>query len=286
MTTRLPRLNLIGAGRLGRSLARLWHRAGVLEIGLVCDIATDVAADAVRFIGAGTAATTTPSVPAAFTLIATRDDAIRAAAVTLANSGILRSGDIVFHCSGALTADVLSVARARDAMVASVHPMRAFADPAAATQAFAGTVCASEGDASAVAALAPLFEAIGGRRIDIAPQHKLLYHAGAVMACNHLVALMEGAVQCLEHAGLPRDDAWRALRPLVDGTLAAIDHAGTQKALTGPLARGDRETVRAECAATAALDPDIGRAYAALSALALHLTPAGHPISRSDLGLD
>lgn len=284
--TPLPRLNLIGAGRLGRTLTRLWHDAAAVEIAQVSDCLAGVADEAVRFIGSGSASDRQPVAPADITLIATRDDAIGAAALALAQSGTLRPGDIVFHCSGALTADVLAPVRACGACIASVHPMRSFADPATAVLAFAGTVCASEGDDAALAVLGPLFDAIGARPIGIAPTRKLLYHAGAVMACNQLVALMEGALRCLAAAGLPRDAAWSALRPLVDGTLGAIDLHGTAAALTGPLARGDLAIVQAECAATAELDADIGRSYAALSALALQLLPEAHPIRRSDLGVD
>ncbi|MCX9154941.1 DUF2520 domain-containing protein [Niveibacterium sp. 24ML] len=277
-------LKLIGAGRLGRSLARLWHNAGVLRMGDVMDTDPAATQGAINFIGAGTAAAAQR--PSPITLIATHDDAIATAAATLAASGVVRNGDIVFHCSGALASEVLKPLKACGAHIASVHPMKSFATPASAVSHFSGTVCAQEGDEAALAVLGPLFDAIGGQRITIAKQHKLLYHAGAVMACNQLVALMDGALRCLLAAGVPSEAAWPALRPLIDGTLANIDRAGTRAALSGPIARGDLATVKAECAATSALDHDLGQAYVTLSALALHLTPAGHPIRRADLIAD
>lgn len=281
MQASTPELKLIGAGRLGRSLARLWHQASAVRIGAVIDPDATAQDEAIAFIGAGSVPLAAR--PSALNLIATRDDAIANAASALAASGTIRPGDIVFHCSGALASDVLSPLKACGAFVASIHPMRSFASPSSAVEEFRGTVCAQEGDSEALAVLGPLFDLIGGKRIAISAQHKLLYHAGAVMACNHLVALMDGALRCLLAAGVPAEAAWPALRPLIDGTLANIDRSGTHAALSGPIARGDLATVQAECAATRAHDEDIGRAYAALSILALPLSAAANPIQRADL---
>ena len=123
--------------------------------------------------------------------------------------------------------------------------------------------------------LAPLFDAIGARRFALDPAHKLLYHAGAVLACNHLVALMEAALRCLEGAGVPRATAWPALRPLIDGTLANLDALGPRAALTGPVARGDTALLARETAAAQQAGPNVAATYHVLSLLAAELvTPA------------
>lgn len=278
-----PRLNIIGPGRLGRSLGRLLHMAAQVEIGALIGRHPASTTAARDFIGAGTVSTFDSATAAHYWLIATPDDAIAAAAANLGQSGRLRSGDTVLHCSGALASGVMAPLRYLGMRIASVHPLKSFADPATAVTDFAGTFCACEGEATAVDELIPMFEAIGGRCTRIAAEHKLLYHAAAVLACNHLVALMDGALRCLENAGIAREPAWRALQPLIAGTLANIDRRGTQQALTGPVARGDLATLRAEIDATHALDPDIGAAYRSLSLLALQLAPPGLALTREDL---
>lgn len=274
-----PSLNLIGPGRLGRSMARLFRDAGALRVQSVVGRNRGHAQEALAFIGEGELASIETLQPADFTLIATGDDAIAGVATALAQSGKLRTGDIVFHCSGALASEALAPARARGAHLASVHPLRSFAAPERAVQSFAGTLCAAEGGEEALAALSPLFSAIGAQIIAIAAQHKLLYHAGAVLACNHLVALIDAALQCLEGAGLPRDSALAALQPLIAGTLENIEARGTRGALTGPLARGDLATVQAEIAATSSLAPELGRSYAQLSRQAVSLLAPDNPIT-------
>ena len=278
-----PSLNLIGPGRLGRSLARLLHASETVSVQAVLGRDPRKAREALAFIGAGELVQQADLPAADFTLIATADDAIAGVAEALVRQGRIRTGDVVFHCSGALGSEILAPLKPCGAHLASIHPLRSFATPEKVIEEFSGTVCAAEGDHEALLRLKPLFAAIGGKSIAIAPEHKLLYHAGAVLACNHLVALIEAALVSLEAAGLPREAAWGALRPLIDGTLANIDARGTRDALTGPLARGDRATVIQEIAATAAIDPELGRCYAQMSRFALRLTSPDNPIKEDDL---
>lgn len=266
-----PTFNLIGPGRLGQTLTRLWHDAGLITVSGLLGREPAHTRSAREFIGAGRVLNWAALAPAQLTLLATPDDAFEPLARTLAASGLIRRGDVVFHCSGALPSAVLAPLRTEGAMIASVHPLKSFAVPELAITNFAGTCCATEGDAAALAMLAPLFDAIGGQRFAIDPTRKLLYHAGAVLACNHLVALMEAALRCMEQAGIPRANAWPALRPLIDGSLANIDQLGPRDALTGPVARGDRVTVLREIAATQQAGPLVSDTYRVLSEMAERL---------------
>jgi len=267
-----PTFNLIGPGRLGQTLARLWHDAGLITLVGVLGRTAERTEAALRFMGGGQARDWNTLAPAQLTLLAIPDDALPAVASALAASNTIAPGAVVFHCSGALSSTVLEPLHARGALLASVHPLKSFADPHRAIDDFAGTWCACEGEAAALAVIAPLFDAIGGRRFMLNAEHKLLYHAGAVLACNHLVALMEGALRCMEQAGVPRATAWPALRPLIDGTLANLDAGSTSSALTGPVARGDLATIRQEIKATAQVDGLVGETYRILSQLAAELT--------------
>lgn len=279
----IPTLNLIGPGRLGRTLARLWQDKGLVRIGAVAGRDAGRCSSARDFIGAGSPMTEGQLPPADLWLIATPDDAIAGVATRLAADAALRPGDIAFHCSGALASAVLAPLQASDAHTASIHPLKSFASPDTAITSFDGTFCACEGEPEAVQRLAPLFDAIGARRFAVTSEHKLRYHAAAVLACNHLVALMEAALRCMEGAGVNRDTAWSALQPLIAGTLANVDRNGTRAALTGPVARGDKQTIRNEIDATSSLDPDLGEAYRVLSLLALNLAPPNNGLTRKDI---
>lgn len=273
MTATIPTLNLIGPGRLGQTLARLWQDAGLVTISGILGRNQEKAAMAATFIGAGTSVDWPELPPARLTLLATPDDLLTAAANQLATSGTLRPGDIVFHCSGALASDILAPLREQGAYLASIHPLKSFANPELAIVDFTGTYCGYEGDAPALDILLPLFNSIGACCFPIDPANKTLYHAGAVLACNALIALMHAALQSMAAAGVPQQTAWPALRPLIDGTLANIDRLGPAGALTGPIARGDVQTVARQNAALHALDPQLGEVYSALGKLTASLSP-------------
>ena len=155
--------------------------------------------------------------------------------------------------------------------MASVHPLKSFADPGTAVQSFAGTWCAVEGDGAALAVLRPAFEQIGARVSEIAPEHKTIYHAASVIVCNYLVALMEAGLRCYEHAGLERGTALAMMEPLVRETLDNVFRLGTVPALTGPIARGDDAVVGGHLAALDAWDAALSELYRRLGAVALEL---------------
>ena len=235
-------LNIIGAGRAAQTLAHLWQQAGLLQIQTVLCRQQQHAQQAVELIGAGTATSDlAQSPPADIWLIATPADQIQPVATQLAAMGI--HGQSAFHLSGSLTAEHLAPLRACGLALASIHPIRSFAQPQLAISQFAGTCCGSEGDAGALALLLPLFSGIGAQTFTIESQHKSLYHAGSVIACNYLVTLLEAGLQCFEAAGVSREHATTALLPLLHGALNNIGKLGTAQALTGPIVRGDAGVV-------------------------------------------
>lgn len=265
-------VNLLGAGRLGRSLGRLiaTDREAVLQD--VLTTRADSAVSAVAFIGAGRAVHDLAALrPAGLWLLTPPDAAIAPLATALAGTGLLRAGDVVCHCSGALPSSLLAPLRAAGAAVASVHPLKSFADPAAAAASFAGTWCTAEGDAEALQCLQPLFERLGARVARMDAAGKTLYHAAAVLMCNDLVALMEAGLRSAEAAGLEREAALAMFGPLVRETLDNVFRIGSVRALTGPVARGDAAVVARQHQALQALDPRLAEAYRALAAVALDL---------------
>jgi predicted short-subunit dehydrogenase-like oxidoreductase (DUF2520 family) len=268
-------LNIIGCGRVGRTLARCWAQDGAFEIQDVFDRSPAQSQAAVAFIGRGRAVEALGQMRSAGAWMLTPpDDQIVACCTALVASGVLAAGTIVFHCSGALPSRDLAPAAARGAVVASVHPLKSFADPAVAAQTFRGTYCAAEGDAAALAVLRPAFERIGSSVSEIDPGSKTIYHAASVIVCNYLTALLETGLRCYEKSGFERDTALRMIEPLVRETLDNVFKLGTVQALTGPIARGDHTVVAHQLEALGAWDARIAAIYRELGAVAVELARA------------
>ncbi|SAK96677.1 coenzyme F420-dependent NADP oxidoreductase [Caballeronia hypogeia] len=269
-------LNIIGAGRVGATLGNLIVANRVLEIGDVCDRDAAHAAQAVDFIGAGSATGDIAAMrPADIWLLSVPDMRIADVADALAK---LRKDDapsIAVHCSGALDTDTLASLRAIGWSVASAHPMLSFANPGTAVFQFEGTPCGFEGDPSARAAWSGILEAIGARCFDIEPGSKALYHAAAVVASNFLPVLAAMSVEMWQAAGIPPPLIEDMMHTLSRNAVANVVSLGPKDALTGPAARGDRAVVEAQSQAMGAWDAVSREAYDALSTLAARLASTG-----------
>jgi len=238
-------LSIIGSGKVGRTLGRLWAERKSVALQDVLNRSRQSAQAACDFIGAGRALESYAEIRSAdIYLIATPDDHIEAACEALAATGLLTAASIVFHCSGAKSASVLHGAATCGAAVASVHPIRSFASPEQSVADFAGTYCGAEGDPRALATLGELFSAIGGIMVGIDSERKILYHAAAVFASNYLVTLLDTAQRAYVEAGVAPDMALKLMEPLVRATVDNVFRLGPEAALTGPIARGDMATVR------------------------------------------
>jgi predicted short-subunit dehydrogenase-like oxidoreductase (DUF2520 family) len=259
-----PTLNIVGAGHVGRVLGRLFYRHGVFDIQDVLTRSEASALDAVAFIGAGRALAQASDLrPAAVWMLAVGDDQIGPTCAALADAGLFGKAT-VFHCSGAKASTELQAASQAGAQVASVHPVRSFADPQAVADAFKGTWCGVEGDEEALALLSPAFEAIGARLVTIDPAAKTVYHAASVFASNYLVTVLDAALRAYTAAGVPPEVARELARPLASETLANVFRLGAPAALSGPVARGDLATVARQQAALQDWDPATASLYAAL----------------------
>ena len=273
-TTRLPTLNLVGAGRVGQTLAHLWHAQGVFVIQDVRTTSLSSAQAACAVIGAGHAVQSLSAMRAAdIWMLAVPDALLADCGVALAAAGASSdsTAPIVFHCSGAQTASVLAPLAALGWRVASAHCLLSFASVSAALQQFPGTPCALEGEAAACAELRPAFTTIGGRCFDIASADKLLYHAAAVFATNFLPVLQATAEDLWRATGMPADLIPHLRASLLRNAVANITTLGPQAALTGPSARGDTAAIARQGVAVSAWDAQTGAAYEALSTLALRL---------------
>lgn len=273
-------LNIVGCGRTGRTLGKLFQDAGVFQVRGVMTRSIASAKAATTFMGAGDALSDWQDFSAApVWMVATPDRAIGDTARKLASSRRLREGDIVFHLSGALSSAALNSCREAGAKTASVHPVQNFADPAVAVGQFPGTWCAIEGDRTAVRLLRRGITAVGGRPLEIAPEQKTLYHAGAVIGCNYLVALIDLSLEVFDKAGIDRSQSTALLAPILHATVDNALLGGAETAMTGPISRGDVAVVAEHLKALESIGSHIASVYRELGRATLALVERGGELS-------
>ncbi len=265
---------LIGTGRLGSSIARALPR-GLFTIAALYDKKTPAARLCRRRLGRGRvfASASDAAALADLVLISVSDDAVAAVAAALAEAPLPWKEKIVLHTSGALSSLELAPLKRAGAAVGSVHPAQSFAGLHMSPSRFHGVSFAVEGDPEAAAAGRRLARSIGGRPFTIKPGDKALYHAACSLASNMLVVLFDSACSVLESIGLEPSEAERILLPLVEGTVESLKRLGRAGALTGPIARGDEETVRLHLTALRGRRKT-DEAYRLLGVLALELAEA------------
>jgi predicted short-subunit dehydrogenase-like oxidoreductase (DUF2520 family) len=263
-------LNIIGGGRVGKTLGRLFHAAHVFQVQGVLTRSQPGALQASGFIGAGMAHSWLADMPQADVwMLAVPDAQIATVAVALADlAGSQPRPAMAFHCSGALSSGELAPLNRLGWHVASAHCLLSFAQPELALTQFANTPCALEGDVLAVPVLEAAFTQIGARCFTLSAEHKLLYHAGAVFATNFLPVLQDLAEQLWQHSGMPPELVLQLRERLLNNAVNNIVALGPQAALTGPAARGDQALVATQGQAVSRWNCDAGAAYQALSLLA------------------
>jgi predicted short-subunit dehydrogenase-like oxidoreductase (DUF2520 family) len=276
---------LVGPGRLGSSLLRALAGAGhhVTAVGV---------RPAAGFDATGTPPRLAPSEAVRLSLaeaagrplvlwLTVPDDAIAAAAAdTLGAAGDADvSAVVVVHCSGLMGLQPLAPWRRAGAQVVSLHPLQSFAplamaDAPAQPDPFANVpVAVTAGAPGAEAAGAALAAAIGGRPFPLREADKPLYHLAAAVASNLLVALQSQAGELMRQATHQDSvtDALQLLAPLVRTSLENSLRLGPERALTGPVARGDAGTVRAHLTLLSHEPARLGASYCSLSQQALAL---------------
>ena len=249
------RVVVLGAGKVGSAVAGLLAEAG-MEVAAMTRHDGDNAAAAAQ---------------GEIVLVTVNDDAIAGVVARVAAAGGFRAGQLVAHMSGALPLAVLAPAADAGADVGCLHPLQSFATAQDATWLLPGSVFGITPGPGARASIEALVAVLGGEAVVVADADRPLYHAAAVMASNYLVAVEDAAVQLLVRAGFAEDAAQRALRPLMAGTADNVGRLGTTDALTGPIVRGDVETVRGHIEALRRLSGDELQLYRALGLRTLEI---------------
>ena len=237
---------IVGCGRVGTALARYLAGAGYKPAGFASRSLSS-ARRAATAAGAKVPVSVEPwdvTPKADIVLITTPDGVIRETAEKIAEYEGFAKGAVVLHCSGALPSTRLSAAENGGAHTGSLHPLQSFAAEDIEKNPFAGIMMAVEGQGDAVKTAWQMAENLGASPFEIQTDKKMLYHASAVVASNYLVTLMHLAFQLIIASGVPASKSYTILKPLVQGTLSNVENNGIPRALTGPIARGDAQTVQ------------------------------------------
>lgn len=173
--------------------------------------------------------------------ITTPDDLISKIARNLSDCDISWKQKTVVHCSGNLNTDELSDLADRGAKTVSMHPIQTFKKGDRKDR-FNNVYISLQGDPEAKEQLQPLIEKMGAVSISLDKTQKRILHIAAVMASNYLVALMFSAEKLLKDAGL--ENGFNSLETLVHQTISNVFEKGPENALTGPISRGDSESVQ------------------------------------------
>jgi predicted short-subunit dehydrogenase-like oxidoreductase (DUF2520 family) len=257
-------VGVIGAGRVGSVLAVALGRAGHRI----------AAASAVSDASVQRMSRSLPGVPllqpdqvlarADLVLLTVPDDVLPGLVSGLASTGSPMRGRLIAHASGRHGLAVLEPAVRRGALPLALHPVMTFTGRPDDIDKLAG-ICFG---VTAPSSLRPVAEALvvemGGEPVFIDEESRDLYHAALASAANHLVTLVVQAADLLHAAGVA--DPGRMLGPLLS---AALDNALRlgDAALTGPVARGDADTVASHVRALRAASPEALAAYVALARL-------------------
>jgi predicted short-subunit dehydrogenase-like oxidoreductase (DUF2520 family) len=240
-----PAVFIMGAGVVGTALAARLVRAGVPVTGLHGrQVELSDAARAISGVVASTG-----DIPPIFSesdvvIISVRDERVPEVTERLVRENLLRPEQVLLHTSGVNAASkALAAARPFVRAIGTLHPLVSFADARVAVEGFQQVAFGIEGDEPARRVAKRIVRALGARAVFLEADNLPLYHAGAVLASNYVVALADMAQTLMIRAGVPQDQALPVLIPLLSSVVQNLAQVGLPGALTGPVERGDVSSV-------------------------------------------
>lgn len=251
-------LGFIGAGTVGTALAIKLKSRGYPVVAVSSRSRTSAGKLAERVKGCSVVGSSQEVADAAeLVFITTPDDAIASVAAQVK----WHRGQGVVHCCGSESTDILAPASKAGASTGVFHPLQSFASVEMALENIPGSTVTIEAEPPLLEMLKEITAALDAHWIELTAAARVVYHASAVFACNYLVTLEKLATDLWQTFGIPRQQAIRALLPLIRGTIRNIEAVGIPGCLTGPIARGDINTVAKHLDALKEVAPDLLSAY-------------------------
>lgn len=267
------RIIIAGPGRAGGALAIAADRAGHQVVALLARRPSEITV--ASLLDVPFAPWDEPLPGADLLVVAVRDDAIGEVAERLAP----QVGEIAaaVHLSGLKSVAALEPLAAAGLEVGGFHPLQTLPDPLRGADALAGAHVAVTARGALLLELHALAQSLGLRVFELADEQKAVYHAAAAASSNYVVAALSVAARLFDAAGVDREVS----RPLVEAVVANALDLGPERALTGPIARGDAGTVAAQVAAVRAAAPDVHAAFVALGRVTAELAGTGEQMSEA-----
>ncbi|MEQ9568781.1 MAG: DUF2520 domain-containing protein [Longimicrobiales bacterium] len=260
----MERLLVVGPGRIGLALGYALRQAEGVRHLVYCGRRPDPPSH--PLFGQGLAeyhfGLMAPPPGTDAVVLAVPDDVLPEMAHALAAQGRPGPGAVALHTSGALSTEVLAPLHAAGYAVGSIHPLQAVAHPVTGADRLRGAGYAVAGEPAARRVARAIVHALAGEILEIPVARRPLYHAAAVLASNGLAGLMAVAADLLVRAGAEPDRAVACLVSLARGALDDVESEGLHPGLTGPVVRGDVDTVDLHLRA---LEGDAREEYRALS---------------------
>lgn len=260
------KISFIGAGRVGTSLSYLLKSKGYEVVGITSRNISS-AERAATFMGNSISYSNDIFVfveDSDIVFITTNDDAVTFVAEGMSKNCEIREDQLFLHTSGSLSSSVLKPLKEKGGIIASLHPLQTVANPEEGIKNIMGSIFAIEGDEKALPILKEIVHNLGGIPFHIPEEKKPLYHLAAVIACNYFVTLVDTSLDIFKSINIDEEIGLEGLLRLVHGTMNNMEKLGTKNALTGPIARGDIETVKGHLKAMRNYAPELLLLYKVL----------------------
>lgn len=267
-----PSIAIVGAGRLACALATRLGSAGYTIREVISRDNRRSLTDAQQLARKlGTRAWTTSAAPVQADLIwfCVPDSEVSKAAIQVSSRDW--KGKVAFHSSGVLPSDALEVLRETGGAVAAVHPLMTFVR--GSVPELWGVTFAVEGDTRAVRMARTIVRALGGNTVRLRKQDKVAYHTFSTAICPLLVSLFASSEAVASLAGISAAEARRRMLPIIRQTLANYAKLGPSGSFSGPIVRGDVETISQHLRVLAKV-PVAQQVYVALAKAALEYLPS------------
>lgn len=234
-------IGIVGAGKVGCSIGRYLKEQGIPVAGYCSRTKESVDYAATFTDTAAFYSLRELAVQSGILFITTPDDAIKEVWESIKKESI--QNKIICHFSGSLSSAVFSNRKETGVSACSIHPMYAFSSKTKSYKQLHQIIFTMEGDPEALTVMKPLFEKAGNKVCVIDPDKKGRYHAAASMVSNMMIGLYQMGLTMFTDCGFSPEDAAELIAPLVRGNMDSLLATSPAQALTGPIERGDGETV-------------------------------------------
>ena len=268
------KINIIGAGIVGKTIARLIHQSNIAEISSVVNTSLDNAKNSVDFIGAGIPITQIDDLcKADINIIATHENQIENICREAVDSKVFLKGSIVLHLSGALDSTVLLTAKNYGCHTARIHPIKHMHNPIEAVQTFREVYSVYQGDEECYETLKTIFEKIGSIIIKMQlGSSSDCYHTAGVFSLSYPQILVATASKLYESCGIKRQDALRLSIELAKSAVDSLKNKNEyHEFIEGPIKRLDSYYINKN-KQSIQHDSDISMVYDSLALLGLAMT--------------